>query len=409
MYNVEYWYRQPYSRDYVIEWILSQISPLGAANNELFLTAQFGDPWGAKMIPLRGFDITDNSDLEPGEENQVYYRSSLTFTVKGWIFPPVDTTTRPIVLRVRTTYALSTALDAELNVDDSTEQIASADYDLVTKLLEIDTTLFDTTPGVTKDGEVLTFASAADYVQTVDIPVLRDEIISTVLQISGCTAAAITVEFLDATLNIVGTQVLPVVDGSIDTVSHVVTEDTAQIYLRIHPDSACTLNLNTLQIGHYSVDYSYRDSEIEDVIDYTVAEWTPDVGSDIAVPGGGIVQSDPDIGLGVPAMKVSTTAAGQGVDHTMDVPENQTIAFRVWLNGTTESVKLTVEDAENSDTRQEMLIPVGASLVASGLTVFQNSGKIRVTVSSTENGAHWFNLAIMTGIVLQNVPEEIVL
>lgn len=89
-YTIDFWFNHVYTKQHIMEWVLSQFGMPGAALNEMFLTITVGSGWGTKIIPVLLDAFVDNSDLEPGEKDRSL-RMSLTVTLKAWLFlPPVD-------------------------------------------------------------------------------------------------------------------------------------------------------------------------------------------------------------------------------------------------------------------------------------------------------------------------------
>jgi hypothetical protein len=89
-YQLDFWYKRKFSEAFIWEWVFAQLGSLGSAYNELFRTVTIGSGWGDKIIPIRFDSMSDNSDLEPGEANRTL-RSTVDFTVKAWMFPPLQT------------------------------------------------------------------------------------------------------------------------------------------------------------------------------------------------------------------------------------------------------------------------------------------------------------------------------
>lgn len=90
-YTVDFWTRHRETQNEIVENfvvgnIATRFNPF-----EAFLCADFGPPWGPKLIPIDSWSWIDNSDLEPGETDRVL-RLTLSFTAKGWLFLNEGTT-----------------------------------------------------------------------------------------------------------------------------------------------------------------------------------------------------------------------------------------------------------------------------------------------------------------------------
>jgi hypothetical protein len=140
-YNVVF--PRPWDLDYQVDVLTRHRQTLNAIQmwlmeeltRETFLTIDFTSVWsgyGTKEIPIRGLDLTDNSDLEP-EEADRELRLTLSVTARGWLFlPPVPV---PLVLKI-----VAEAFDATLgttSADAATVQANPQTYPLLDRL-EID-------------------------------------------------------------------------------------------------------------------------------------------------------------------------------------------------------------------------------------------------------------------------------
>lgn len=84
-YTIEFWCAKHYTISHIKEWLWSNVSPMGMSKKEIRLTANFGSPWGDKIVPVTVQNWGDNSDLEPGEQEREL-RVTLELLVKGWLF-----------------------------------------------------------------------------------------------------------------------------------------------------------------------------------------------------------------------------------------------------------------------------------------------------------------------------------
>lgn len=85
-YQIEYWCRWNKTASKIRTWILQQFQ-----SHETFLLVDLtpiDKIWGRKAIPVQLDNISDTSDLEPGEAAERRVRLTVTFTLKGWIFVP---------------------------------------------------------------------------------------------------------------------------------------------------------------------------------------------------------------------------------------------------------------------------------------------------------------------------------
>jgi len=97
-YQIEFWCKTKFTEIHILEWITSQIDGFGLGHTEFFLkySPKFGmppneiQPFGTKLITVVIDDMSDNSDLEPGEGDR-QLRFSVQLTLKAWFFLPPKT------------------------------------------------------------------------------------------------------------------------------------------------------------------------------------------------------------------------------------------------------------------------------------------------------------------------------
>jgi hypothetical protein len=95
-YKLEFWCKQRFTVMHILEWVISQLSPKGMGQSEMLFRITPIDhngntPYGSKTVPFVMDTFTDNSDIEPGE-NQRNLRLTFIFTLKAWLFyPPIST------------------------------------------------------------------------------------------------------------------------------------------------------------------------------------------------------------------------------------------------------------------------------------------------------------------------------
>lgn len=102
-YRLNFWSHKRYTMNYLVEWVMSQLGPIGAGESEVFLPVVHADPWGTHLQALKYDTAASLSDLEG--EGQRYLRKeySFRFSVKHFRLP--TSTSGPICV-VQPQYAL---------------------------------------------------------------------------------------------------------------------------------------------------------------------------------------------------------------------------------------------------------------------------------------------------------------
>lgn len=89
-YRATFWSAKRYTEAFMREWVMSQLGQLGAADTEVFIPVQHGEPWGTLSQALKYESSSDLSNLE-GEEPR-YIRYEMTFTLNTLHFRPASAT-----------------------------------------------------------------------------------------------------------------------------------------------------------------------------------------------------------------------------------------------------------------------------------------------------------------------------
>ena len=250
-YQIDYWYKRKFTEAHIFEWILSQVSPIGAANNEFFLTADFGDIWGQKMIPAQQISLTDNSDLEPDEDGDRTLRSTFTMTLRAWVFLPVEEA-KPMVLRVHTQAGPESYLEDggfESEFDDHVHQ----EYDEIPYMLRNDPILFEMSGGTTQTGDKTWSIPSAGYIQTVDCPLFGEQDVNINLNLDWGTvlAGGLDVEVFD--YNSIPVQTFNIGAGQTGVTDELLTVSPGTflnaVRVRLAPSEAVSLTVDDINVG----------------------------------------------------------------------------------------------------------------------------------------------------------------
>jgi hypothetical protein len=324
-YNVEYWMRRKFTDAHIREWLMVQHSPIGASPNELFLNAEFGLPWGTKMIPLQNLSYSDNSDLEPDEESDRRLRFSLTFTLKAWIFPPAMEPGVPMVLRVITDYGPESH-KYKGEFESVYDRHIYDPKDNVEHVLAEDPILFNTSTDVVQNENTFTMPNGG-YIESVDIPLLQDQAAIVEAKIVTDPPVPLTIQVYDYNgLEVQGFRApTPNTDINFLTLPEA---SQGGLRFRITPASATAMTVNDLVTRTSTLDFEEADDLFPaGQTDQGVpADWAPLPTHTTTAPDVLAFAATPNYN-GTRSLHVETSVENQGIERVIPVPERS----KLWL------------------------------------------------------------------------------
>lgn len=410
-YNVDFWMRRKFTDAHIREWLMVQHSPIGAANNELFLTAEFGEPWGNKIIPVTDLSYTDNSDLEPDEDSDRNLRFTLNFTLKAWVFPP-PSTARPTVLRVITDVG-PMSLQNPNEFQSTYDRIIGDPDDSVEQLLEEDPILFETSDDVVQDGNTFTVPEGG-YIQTVDVPLYRDEAayVEANLELNPSLPDGILFEVRDYNENLI--QSFRLAEALTEGRAAFLTipgADVGSIRVRLDLSDATELTVNDFKVRTVTLDLAESENLLPagDMESGSPADWTPDPGSSTLVPA--LIEFDTAVHYeGTQSLHVDTVSQNQGMERTLTVPSGKLFLVELRLYGTGGDVELSLLDGVDPSYANESRAVIQltedwsryALVVRSGI-----DGKIsmRVRQRGPAGSTFYVDAVRLYQVVVRNEPE----
>ena len=107
-YQLDFWCKQHRHKDYLdVAWHRM------FRNNIAYITVEFDEPFGSKLVSVLPGGLTDNSELEGNEEFNRTLRMSGTMEVQGWIPDSVPSALVPLIRQIVTDYIESSDLESE--------------------------------------------------------------------------------------------------------------------------------------------------------------------------------------------------------------------------------------------------------------------------------------------------------
>jgi hypothetical protein len=398
-YTIEYWMRSKFTEAHLLEWLAVVKSPIGASPNEFFLTVPFPEPWGEKIIAAKDMSLTDNSDLEPGDEDDRQLRFTLTFNLKAWFFHPIaypdgvtppdgqygqipggDTTSTsggsvasslpegsrpaPTILRSRVDIGLESLKGGDTPIEPTS--INQYNYDLIEKIrLQVPKII---QPGplaeeLEDDTRFLIPDAAGGYIQVIDVPTPPDEVM--VLQPSFQLPAALaddsTVEILDFN----GAPLQRIVVGAGETeitpTIYTTTEDGVNaVRIRYTPPEETEVVVDGVvakmgSMGLTNATNLLPDGSMPPGSDIT--QWHPLPGSTTKMPTLLAFSTDEHY-VGTQSLKVEangpTLSDLEGVEHELTVQERRVFLVSLRLKGAGGVIEFSVLDDVPSGTPQHI-------------------------------------------------------
>lgn len=352
-YQIDYRMRRVYTQNYIDEWVAAQVAPIGASPNEFYMRANFGSYWGTKLIPVQNIQIADNSDLEPGEDENRALRTTLTFTVKGWFFFPLEAEVKTVFRILVDVIPTDINRDGTVNTDTTEDPEWTEvyqDYDVVEEMINLDEVFIELGDGATEVSTNVYSIPPTSFIQTMPVPVFGEEAARVDLDLETDVALddGVKIEVFDYNDNPLG--VYHVGCGE--------TEFTPRLWLhldgfvnafrfRFIPTETAQLTLNDIEVwnGTYQLSEQTNQFSAGDMESGDATDWEPDAESDLDAPVS-VEFTDEKALLGSQSLKAVFNAAGQGIERNITLDPREVYLVRCHLTGVGDVVDLSVLDDE---------------------------------------------------------------